>query len=406
MSMGALLSLAARNVVRNRRRTLITLSGIVLGVAATVFMQGFAGGFIHLMTSLLAESRLGSIQVHRKGFFDEESDPLKLDMPQDAAFEARLAAVPGVMAVSPRAVFEGMLSNGRAGTVVFIAGVDPVREKDVCPHRYDAVKGQTFSPARNEEVLVGRALLEGLEAENGSLLMVTATTQAGATNALDVRVLETLGMTDPLQSKRRVEMTLAHAQLLLGMPGRVTEYALRVSPDADLDDVANALRAGLGPEYEVHTWQELASDLADLVKTMAVIIGVIVLILMLLVLSGIANTMLMAVHERTREIGTMLAMGMRRARIRHMVMVEAALLGILGGVLGALVGWLVTSVVQVTGFPVKPPGSEVDNYLRPVPSLLFAAASAVGCMVGAVLAALHPARRAADLSPVEALRNE
>lgn len=123
-----LLPLAARNVMRNKRRTAITLSGVLLGVAATVFLGGFAGGFIQLLTALVSEGRMGAIQVHKKGYLDEDLDPLKMDLPQDGAFISRLKGVPGVTAVSPRITFEAMLSNGSEGTVVYVTAMDPALE--------------------------------------------------------------------------------------------------------------------------------------------------------------------------------------------------------------------------------------------------------------------------------------
>ncbi len=401
-----LLPLAARNVMRNKRRTAITLSGVLLGVAATVFLGGFAGGFIQLLTALVSEGRMGAIQVHKKGYLDEDLDPLKMDLPQDAAFISRLKGVPGVTAVSPRITFEAMLSNGSEGTVVYVTAMDPALEALVCPRRWDAVEGGRFIPDRPEDVLVGRVLLAGLGAQAGSPLLITASMATGATNALDVRVLRSLGNTDILQSKRRMEMTLEYAQTLLAMQGRVTEYALAMDEDADLDKVAALVKTAVGPDHDVHTWPELASDLADVFRLIAFIMSLVVLMLALLVLSGVANTMLMAVHERTREIGTMMAMGMKRRRVMLSIVLEAGVLGVMGGVLGAILGYILVQLVHATGFPLKPPGSDVDNYLRPLPSVLFAIISAVGCAVGAVLAALYPARRAARLTPVEALRND
>lgn len=405
--MRLLVSLAFRNMARNPRRTVITLGGILVGVAAIVFIGGFAGGFVNLFTSFLAEGRLGAIQVHRTGFLQAEADPLKLDLPESGPLLDRIRAVSGVTAVAPRIPFEGMLANGIESTMVFAVAVDPERERRVCTRRWEAVPGvHDYRPADATDILVGRALLQGLGAEPGTELTLSATTRAGGTNALGVRVLASLGATDPQQSKRRVELTLRHAQALLGMEGRVTELALATAEGVPVEEVAARVKAALGGDYEVHTWRELASEFADLVRTIAVIMVIVVTMLILLVLSSITNTMLMAVHERTREIGTMLAMGMKRRRILLAVLVEAVALGIVGGVVGAVVGHALVELVHYTGFPVKPPESDVDNYLRPVPDVPFAVLAAVLCAVGAMLASVYPARRAAHLSPVEALRNE
>ncbi|MEW5852621.1 MAG: FtsX-like permease family protein [Myxococcota bacterium] len=404
--MGALASVAVRNILRNKRRTMLTLLAIILGVAATIFVHAFVGGFLGLITNVLVQGRVGAIQVHRKGFLDAETDPLRFDLPHDDALMQKLRAVPGVAEVTPRIVFEAMLSNGAQSTMALVTAVHPPLERRVCPQRWAAVRDKDFVPQRPGDSLVGRFLLEGLSAKDDDVLTMSATTQAGASNALDLRVVSPLGTTDPLMSKRMVEVDLGYAQELLTMSGRVTEYAVALQPGAQIDVVAEGLRNALGPDMDVHTWLQLLPEVADGVDSMGVVLWFVVALLFLLVLSGIANTMLMAVHERTREIGTMLAMGIRRRQILGVFLVESLALGVVGGVVGGILGFLIVSVTNHTGIPLKPPESEIDNFLRPATTVAFVLSTMAGAGIGAVIAAIQPARRAARLSPVEALRNE
>ena len=398
--------MAFRNVRRRPRRSALTLGAVTVGVAAVVFLDGFGRGFLDLITSLLVDGRMGAVQVHHAQHLDAESLPLQYDLPSDSELAGRMAAVPGVRAVTPRLVFEGMLTNGLSSTMVMVTGVDPDREALVCPRRWVTLPQERFPQMGADGAVVGRTLVEGLGAQPGSVLTLAATTQGGAQNAIEITVAGLLGTTDALQSKRAVEVPLAFAQSLLAMEGRVTEYAIAVDEGRSASLVSDRLAAALGPGYSVHTWVELMPEISDGVAAMATMLGLVMALLALLVLSAVANTLMMSIHERQRELGMMMAMGMRRKQVLQSVVAEAAVLGLVGAVVGVALGWLLVAVLHHTGLPLKPPESEIDNHLRPVGSALAMALAAVGCVLGAMVAALYPARRAARLTPVEALRND
>src|SRR5262245_23436180 len=126
--------LALRNLGRNRRRTLIALGTVAFGSLAIVFLQGFVNGFIRMGIEASVLSKVGAIQIHRKGYF-EADEPLKLNLGEDPQTIAAISAVPGVSAVAPRISFDGLLSNGSESAIFMATAIDPVREYAVCPLR-------------------------------------------------------------------------------------------------------------------------------------------------------------------------------------------------------------------------------------------------------------------------------
>jgi putative ABC transport system permease protein len=199
-------------------------------------------------------------------------------------------------------------------------------------------------------------------------------------------------------------VTLPSAQELVSMEGRVTEIAVRVQDVVDAPAVASRLREALGPDYEVRTWDEVLPFLRDAQNRLRIVLQGVSLVLFLLVVFGVVNTMLMNVYERIQEIGTMLAVGARRSQVRMLFVLEAATLGLVGGSAGAVLGFVAASALAVNGLVITPPGAAFTYIVRPVPPVDIAILALVTAVLGASLAALYPANKAAALSPVEALR--
>jgi putative ABC transport system permease protein len=198
-------------------------------------------------------------------------------------------------------------------------------------------------------------------------------------------------------------MSLRLAQRLLRMEGRVTEYALALEPGVTPEEVKVALAAKLGDQFEVHTWSERIPFVTDLVETQTKIFNIVSTIVLVVVLLGIVNAMLMNVLERVREIGTMLAVGMRRAQIVRLFLMEGAVIGVVGGVIGVVLGVLLVFAMNKAGVELPAPGAKVASVIHPYVEPLFVARTLAQAVIGAALASIIPARRAAQLRPVEAL---
>ncbi len=406
--MSRLPELALRNVGRNRRRTVITALTIVFGVAMVVTVRGVMWGLQSMMISDTVEGRLGALQVHRAGYLDNvDSVPLSLSLPYEPALLDRVRKVPHVTGVTGRILFNGLVSNGLAQTMFVGRGLDLEREAAVCPKMATTVRtgGAPLAKGDEAQVLLGFELGQSFGVEPGKTVALQTTSPSGRANSLDLTVKGLSTSAFPMENKRVVTVTLPTAQALLGLEGRVTELAVSVDDLERVDEVAAALRSELGPDYEVHGWRELQPFLRDIIARQNFVLGAVATILLVIVLTSIVNTMLMSVFERVREIGTLLAVGVRRAQVMTIFLIEAAAIGALGGVLGAAAGRTIVAVVAALGIRFELSGLGAVNVLRPQVTWTFVGSAVVVALVAALGAALWPAWRASRMNPVDALRN-
>lgn len=418
--MRALLRLAARNLARNRRRTAIALVALVLGIGSMVAIRGFINGQQRSVIENLVEGQLGALQVHRAGYRSQVlGSPLSLDMEDSPALRERMLSIPGVKGVAPRIQFGAMISTPDAEepgkTSFFMAtAVDPAAERVVGPRRLEWLTGgRLFGGAGADEVVLNADFAVGLslepvgsgerppEALRPALL---AADRDGSLNGESIVVGGTLLSATPVD-KRHGLVPLTTAQRLLRMEGRVTEYAVAVERLEDIPRVRAALAAALGPEYEVHSYDEIFPFILELTATQDFVFGIVVHIFLVVVLLGIVNAMLMSVLERVREIGTMLAVGMRRRQVVALFVLEGVVLGLLGGALGVGLGFAVVQWLSHVGIHLAVPGASLESVIRPYIAAPFLLRALGLATVGSALATLWPALRASGLRPVEALQH-
>lgn len=404
--MSTFLALALRNVGRNKARSALTIGAITFSVAMTVILSSMVSGMRNMMMDDVILGRTGALQVHRAGYFDaRDNQPLELDMEHGGALQKRLSSVPGVVAVAPRITFSGLVNNGAQATLFIGQAISPAEELRALPSSTRDVDGQPVREGDERSAVVGVTLAEALGVELDGVVVLQASTQAKKENAVDVRVGGTNHNSNPMESKRLVQVPLDFAQELLGMQGRVTEYALAVDDRHRIDEIAALVRSTLGEEFEVHTWNELRPGLLDVLDLQRAIFTFIALVFLAISVLGVVNTMLMSVMERTREIGTMIAIGVRREQVSRLFLLEAGAQATLGGALGLLIGvGVALGIATAGGVPIMEPGGTVPLHLVPAVSPAFAVGVVLAATLGATVAALWPSLRAARLRPVEALR--
>ncbi|MDQ3266478.1 MAG: FtsX-like permease family protein [Myxococcota bacterium] len=424
-----LLRIAVRNLSRNRRRTLLAALAIMIGVGSMVVFRGFVNGMREMILSNLIDGQSGALQIHRRGYQENlEGLPLTLDFEDSPSLRQRIQAVPGVRALAPRITFGAMLSTpdqpvegnqpseeeqGKT-TYLVATAIDPALEEAALPKRFHfLVQGHPPTSPDGPELLLNDDLFQGLAlplmADPGTRPEVSrwpallSADRDGVLNGENVVVGGTLG--SGLPGDRRVALVpLATAQRLLRMEGRVTAYAVAVDDLSRVSEVKARLEQTLGADFEVHAWNDLlpfVEQLVDLQDFFMTLVGAIFLVVVLL---GILNALLMNVLERIREIGTMMAVGVRRWQILTLMVMEGAALGVMGGLGGAALGWAVCLGLSRRGVMMAAPGAVVEEVLRPYLTWGNLVAAAVISILGASLAALWPAWRASRLNPVDALR--
>ena len=400
-----LFRIAFRNVLRNRRRSLITFSAVFLALGIMVSIRGFLNGLQATLRESVILGQTGALQVHRAGFLKSVSATLELSVPSDASFMAKITAVEGVKAATARIMFGGMTNANDTSTAALFNAMDPVNELIVCPRRNEMIaKGKSLQQSSAASAVLSAELAGSLGVKLGQRATLLTNDKDGVMNALDFDFVGEYGQPGlPLADKKLGFVPLRFAQELLRMEGRATEIAVSVANFEDAERIKPKLQAALGPEYEVATWHDVASYIDDAIATQNFILNIIAGVFLFVALLGIANTMLMSVLERTREIGTMMSVGVRRRQILSLFLLEASLLGLAGGVLGAAAGGGFVLYYGHKGMILPIPGMLVPLHVFPVVSISYILYILVLAAGGAALAALWPSVRASRMRPVEAL---
>ena len=411
-----ILELAARNLLRYRRRTALTSLLIVIGVTAVLVFVAVTGSFKSMMVGQITDSFLGHVQVHRRGYVASiESLPLNMNMPPPLAGRVRAAleAAPGVEAWAPRIKFGAMFSNFTETTSIRANGVDPEREAAVTP----LLAGRQLNGRRGGallergEILVPDLVARGLQVKAGDTVVLVATNRDGSVNGKTFVIRGTLeSATGPGGRDGYVHIEDARELLRLGEP-EITEFAVRVKDTGRVEALADELAGALSdvrdkedrPALEVHPWQRL-SPFANIAKMIDLLTVSIKAMLVAIVLVAVMNVMIMAVYERIREIGTIAAIGTPPGRILQLFLTEGLLLGVVGTAVGAALSVLVVEALAA----IKPTfdfGQQQGLVLAPVlaPGQIVAVSAMV--IVVAILASAQPAWTASRMDPIRALRH-
>jgi len=401
------IKLATKNVFRNRRRTIITGLVLVFGATALILAGGFISYSFRGLSDNTIRSQLGHIQVYHAAFFDrEEEKPLELGLDSVDALKATIAAAPHVRFSMARVEFMGLLSNGDKSAVFIGRGVEPEPEMMLSGNRtpMDSGKflGESGAGGMDAEVVVARGLAKSLKAKVGDYLTLMTTTSKGALNAMDVKVAGIYSTGVPEYDERALMVDLRTAQQLL-----VTRKVSKIVVVLDATDNTRATAATLAsllPGTALRRWDELATFYKAVVQLYSAIFAFLGVIIFVIVVLSSSNTMMMSIFERTKEIGTQLAVGTSRLRLLVNFLYEGLMVGVFGGLLGLLVAAALAELIDHSGLRMPPPPGGTTGYplmVDLVPGVF--AGVFVLIVVTTVLSTVAPAVRASRMKIVDAL---
>lgn len=408
--------LALRNLLRQRRRTALTLMVVVAGFLALSLAGGFMAQTFQGLSEGAIRGGLGHLQVIPPDALEgDEAQSLEKALPDGEALAARLREDPAVAEVLPRIQFMGLLSSGPRSVAFLGTAVDPVREprhmacldslKDGAKAAGGAGSRWLSADPSAREVVLGTGLARSLGASVGSLLTLMSTTRDGALNAVDVEVagLQDLGLKELNDRVLTVSLDTA-AHLLEAGPAR---SRLSVVLKRQGDTAAEGARfSALLPGTAVRPWFELASFYRQVKLLYFAIFGFMGLVLFLVVLLATANTLLMSVMERVREFGVLRAMGLQPGQLLALLQWEGAFLGIFGSLLGLAATLLLRAGLNALHLQMPAPPGTSHGYelnIHAVPAVY--ALVALGLQATIQASALFPGLKAARLRIVEALRH-
>jgi putative ABC transport system permease protein len=397
------LKFAIQNTLRNRRRSLVTVSIAALGTASILLAGGFALYTYEALAQAAARTTGHLILSKPDQFARDEDTPLQHGLDNVGALRTQLLADPAVRQVLPKVEFSGLISNGDKSTVMMATGVEPDSEFAVKGPFLTLTAGQVLaSGSTDAEVMLGEGLARSLKATPGSSLTLLASTTEGAMNAMDVRVKGIFSTGVPDIDKRLVYTDIATAQRLL-VTERVSSFGVFLDRMESTQPVQQRL-AAQHPQLAVQTWMDQAFFYRSVRDLYNRIFGALGLIIGVIVVFVVTNAMAMAIIERTREIGTLRALGTLPSQLLRTLALEGMVLGGVGAVTGAVLSLGISLMLYVV--PVNmppPPGRSVGYPLNISIDPLMYFVTLVAMVVLTMVASSWVARRTVNMAVVDAL---
>ncbi len=406
-----LLHLAFRNLRRNIRRSLITIGAVAMGMTVLILSNTLRSGqyddMIHSSVSQLA----GHVVIQHPEY---ETEPeTELVVSERTILLNQLRNVLPEATITSRTIINGILSSSSAPSVVSITGIDPTSEAAVSDMDEKIIKG-TWVTDDKRSIVIGQNMAETLQVDVGDKLVFTTSVEGEMTSHL-------YRLTGVFRTGvDEVDAFLGFTHLIsidqvLGQNEIANQVAIHLSNSDDTEstkEIVQGLITKNGRSDQVYAWQEVLPDVLAMIKVDRVFNEMISVTIMLIVAMGILNTILMNVLERSKEFGVLLAVGLQRTSLMTMILYEAALLGIIGGILGAIFGVLASYPLVTNGLDLSQTmgeGMEINGAIASTViygryDLVWISGYVVLSIACSVLSALYPAWKIQQLTPVDAMR--
>ena len=407
-----LFKIAIRNLMRYKRRTLLTASLITMGVVFVLVFVSVSSSFKSMMIGQVTDSFLGHIQIHKKGYVASiESLPLTMNLGPQAIkkVEKAISEIPDIEIHSIRIKFGGMFSNFVETTNIRLNGIDPVEEIKTIPlFPARIIEGEKI--ILKGEILIPELLAKGMKVKVGDTVVIIATNKDGSVNGRQFRVG---GIVESVigPGGRDGYIHIEDAMDILRMDEmEISEIAIRLKDFDKLHVVSSKLNDAFSkelnkkgkPKFEVHTWEKL-HPFYNIARMIDIMTFFIKLMLIAIVLIIIMNVMVMAVYERIREIGTIAAMGTMPEKILSMFVIEGFSLGVFGVILGNILGIAIIFILNISKITFDF-GRQTGLLLSPTLHLQDVLVISIIVIIISVIASLQPAYKASKMEPIEALR--
>jgi putative ABC transport system permease protein len=423
------MKLAYRNMFRYKRRTLITFSTVALGLTFLIFGISLVNGIDKHGSDNMINSQTAHLTVFSKGYHEKKDDlPLDLTIKQPQRIRELLTGLPAVKAAEQRIMFAAGIIKGMDELPIRGVGIEPGKDPELFDIKESLVEGAWLEPGETR-LLIGKNLARDMRLSVGdpvTLRMITSSKDEEMSwNAMDLEIKGIFDTPNPIVNSQWIFLPLDLVREGLSLKDEVTEIVIRLkstnSSDKDIlaaqQQISALLASTADPAHnrlEVITWQELSGIFLTLNKLKSKRVAMFILIMLIVASLGIINTMLMAVFERTREIGMLSAMGMKKSEIKKLFIFEGGFIGGFGSLIGCILGGLLGWYLEVKGIWLFPRSESVQRALAsifPVKGAfygdltidLLVTAFILGTVIS-IIASLYPAAKAAKLDPIAALR--
>ncbi len=405
-----IISIAWRNVWKNKRRTILTLLTIVVGCGMVIFLNAIATGGHEKMIEDAVITNTGHIQIHEKEFWENRSI--------DYAFKnyrgllESLRGIEEIEGFSRRIHAGGLLSFGNTTSPVLIQGIEPEAEKIVSNIHLKIRKGGRFLKTTDTvSIIIGRVLAKNLGAGMGDTISLISQGFDGSIAAENLTIVGIFNTGNPEFVNFHILMPFTQAQQTFTMMNYISSIVVRLKNSGYTEKVKAAIQSLPGSrKLEVMGWDELMPELVQFIVMDDFSAYIFDFILFMVVAFGILNTIQMSVFERTREIGVMLAIGTRPDQVIRMVLFESIFITLLGIILGLCLGSVISYYFTLHPFDYSEYADEMQiwgistvTFPARITSLNLLVTSAFTFILSMIFS-FFPARRASRLKPIEAIR--
>ncbi len=402
-----LLLIAWRNIWRNPTRSIVVIAAIAVGIWAIALTVGFINSLSDSYIRNSINYDYSHLQVHHPQFLQEPE--ARYSIRNSKSITEYLQHNPEVKAYSQRVLINGMIASTRASSGVQIYGINLDQEKAVTSLDSLLIEGNYFTEKPRNAILISRKLADKLKAEMRTKLVLTFQDIEGNVTAGAFRVQGIFDSPSPRLTEGGVYVRQQDLNQLLGTDTLVHEIAVLMHANTQTPAVAQELRSKY-PASEIKTWEELSPELELIQEQSNLTMAILLVILMVALAFGIVNTMLMAVLERERELGMLMAIGMNRQRIFSMILMETVFLSLVGGPVGCLLGYVTVTWLGDVGIDLSAWTKGLQQYgystkLFPFLSIKEYILMVASVVLTAILAAMYPSYKAVKLNPIEAMRS-
>ena len=399
------LRLAWRNLWRNHRRTLIMIAAIVIGAWSMIFMTALMRGMVDDMIADGISVLPGHVQIHHPDYRDDPTIANVIAPPTGELLEALNS--PGVVAWATRVRVPAVISSERDTRGVTLIGIEPEHERDISFVAGDIAEGEFLSSRDDRGLIVGRKLVEKLETGLGKRVVIMSQDQSNEIADRGFRIVGIFESKLAQYEEGYVFAGEAVIQELLGVGDAISEVAVLGSDYRDVEDLYRSIEAAAGDGVEVLPWNEIDTYLGSMLAMMDGFVIVFIVVVFLALSFGLVNTLVMAVFERVREIGLMLALGMTPRTILAQILTESVLLLMIGLAIGNVAA-IATIEPLKGGIDVSIVGEGMEmmgasSVLYPALYLKDIVMANVIVIVLGFFASLSPAWRASQYDPIRAI---
>ncbi len=402
-------SVAWRNIWRSPLRSGIIIAAISIGMSAGVFTTTFTKGWMNQRLEAGVETEASHIRIQQPKF--SENYDLKESIPMAVIITDEISKMEHVNGVSPRIVIQSMLASAETGTGVKILGIDPEKEKTVTNLHSKLSEGKYFEGVKRNPILIGAKLAKKLKVKMHSKVVITVHDTSGNITGGAFRVCGIFDITSGIYEETNVFVRKSDLARLLGLEAQVSHEIIVHLDDTELIDQYSSLLKKKHNNLLIQTWKEAMPELGYINEIGNLYTYIFVIIILLALGFGIVNTMLMVILERVKEIGMLMAIGMSKARIFGMLMLETVLLTFTGGFTGILIGLGATYATMEKGINLSSYAAGFEDmgysaHVYPVVELETLIIITILVIITGIVASVYPARKALKYNPADAIRTE